>query len=257
MRKYIVAAALVALGASGSSMEALAADLAVRKAPPPVYTPVAPAWSWTGFYIGGHAGYGGDRFDYPFEVTPGPLVAGRFNITSGGFFGGGQAGFNWQFGQFVLGVETDIATSDIRGRLAFDLTAPVGFNITGQSHLNYFGTVRGRLGLAWDKALFYVTGGWAYGEVTSSGNIGAAAVSTTYNKDGYAVGAGIEYALSNWISVKSEYMYLDLGRDNLLTAPLGGGLAFRIDEKTTVHSFKTGVNFKLWSPGGGPVMASY
>lgn len=255
MRKFLVAAATIAL-AGASATAAFAADLAVRKAPPMAAPLVAPAWSWTGFYVGGHAGYGGDRFRYPFEVTPGPLVAGSFDITSGGIFGGGQAGFNYQMGMFVWGVEADIASSDIRGRLNFNLNAPIALNASGGSHLRYFGTVRGRLGLAWDRALFYVTGGYAYGEVTSAGNIGAAALSKTYQKDGYAVGAGIEYMLNNWISVKSEYLYVDLGRDNLLTAPLGGGFTFRIDESMTAHTFKAGVNFKLWAPSG-PVLASY
>jgi outer membrane immunogenic protein len=155
-----------------------AADLGVRPAysPPP---PLPPAYSWTGFYLGANGGFGGDKFQYPFSIG-GPIPAlgipaatsGTSTLNSSGFFGGGQAGFNWQAGSaWVLGVESDFDGADIEGKAATSATL---FSGSVGTKLDWFGTVRGRVGfLVTPSALLYGTGGWAYGHTTNSANAAA------------------------------------------------------------------------------------
>jgi outer membrane immunogenic protein len=182
-----------------------AADLGVRPAysPPP---PLPPAYSWTGFYLGANGGFGGDKFQYPFSIG-GPIPAlgipaatsGTSTLNSSGFFGGGQAGFNWQAGSaWVLGVESDFDGADIEGKAATSATL---FSGSVGTKLDWFGTVRGRVGfLVTPSALLYGTGGWAYGHTTSSANAAAfglaAAGSVGHEKNGWTAGAGLEYALA-------------------------------------------------------------
>ena len=223
-------------------VSASAADLAPSyyKAPPPV---AAPAWSWTGLYLGVHGGFGGDKFDYPFSAAG---IPGRASLTSSGFFGGGQIGYNWQVSNWVLGLEADIAGSDIKSEAAA-VVGPVSIN--AGSKLNWFGTVRGRLGYAVDRVMVYGTGGFAYGETETTASaaiapIAVAAFSQTNSKQGWTAGAGIEYAMTNTITFKAEYLYLDLGTDVVFTSP-----AFTISEETKAHTVKAGVNWKFGGPG--------
>jgi hypothetical protein len=132
--------------------------------PPPVDLPPPPVFIWTGLYIGGNLGFGGDRFIYPFTVG---VVSGQATLTSGGIIGGGQVGFNWQFpNNFLLGLETDFDGAAIRGKATVNIATPGGvFSAQAGSRINYIGTVRGRVGYAWDRFLIYGTGGFAYGQV--------------------------------------------------------------------------------------------
>jgi outer membrane immunogenic protein len=198
MRKLLLASTAVAMlsGVGG----AFAADLPTRKGPPmaPVYIP--PAFSWTGFYVGVNAGYGwlntnnnNNNFGgFPFfGAVP---VAGGFvpiatsgNNGNGGFVGGIQGGYNYQFtpgAGFVLGIEADIDYADL-GRKTnsvvvgsftlpqFPGTVFTPSNLLGASRSNnnqYIGTVRLRAGYAWDRFLVYGTGGLAYGGIRNNGN---------------------------------------------------------------------------------------
>ena len=219
----------------------IAADIPVRQAAPVV---AAPIFSWTGFYIGVHAGYGGDQFEYPFTILG---VVGSAELTSSGGFAGGQIGYNWQTGNWMFGVEADIAWSDIAGRISI---AAGGANGTAGSELRWFGTARGRMGYTWDRFMIYGTGGYAYGNVRSTATASAAAgglvglggitFSNSEGKSGWAAGGGFEYALApNW-SIKAEYLYLDFGRDLIFSSPV-----FSISEETTVHTIKAGLNFRF------------
>jgi outer membrane immunogenic protein len=239
MKKLQLAAVAVALVSVNG---AFAADMPVKpvyKAPPP-----APVFSWTGFYVGANVGFGGDQFRYPFDVPVVP-ISGEASLNSSGFFGGGQIGYNYQIANWVIGIEADLQKSDISGHL----DASVGpVSLSAGSDLDWFGTVRGRLGfVAWDRLLIYGTGGWAYGRTSTnldvSGFGGAFSFSEDHSKSGWTAGAGLEYAVTNNLSIKGEYMYLDLGRDNIFTSP---GI-FSIDEETTAHSFRLGAN---WHFGG-------
>jgi outer membrane immunogenic protein len=214
---------------------ALAADLPAKvytKAP--VY--VDPGYNWSGFYIGGNAGYSWGRAGTDGTQTgstsvsefaaitnvliPGfpvvtPLasvpVSGRANVD--GFVGGGQAGYNWQRGTWLFGLEADIQGSDERGSSDVCLVAgcATGTGVfTANYKLDWFGTARGRVGiLPTDRILLYATGGLAYGGFSASAP--AIPLSWGTTKAGWTVGAGAEAAIDHHWSVKLEYLYMDLG----------------------------------------------
>ena len=204
LRKSVLLAAAT-LGLVGSS--AFAADLPTRKGPPiaPVYVP--PAFTWTGFYVGVNAGYAwlnNDRNNVAFPFVGAVPVGGTFipfasngSSSRGGFTGGVQAGYNYQFGigsGFVLGAEADIDWADINrnrnnGLLIGSFTlpqfpgtvfTPSGIATTHNNNNQYLGTVRLRAGYAFDRILIYATGGLAYGGVRNNNNtFGSALVATT------------------------------------------------------------------------------
>ena len=194
MKKYLLASvAALGLVAAGA---ASAADLPSRKGPvvAPVYVPV---FTWTGFYVGANAGYGWGNTSTNNLGQVGDLD---------GFVGGGQVGYNYQIGQFVLGAEADFQGADLSS----------GSNIFGTSvKTEYFGTVRARLGWAIDRWMPYITGGWAYGNVkTAIPGIGFSSDRT--HTGGYAIGAGVEYAFTNNLVAGVEYLYVDLGEKNII-----------------------------------------
>lgn len=208
----------------------LAADLPTKapayKAPPPVY------FSWSGFYIGANAGWGwNDDSGDPFCINPGGVLNGTgcrttnvpgAQIRSEGFFGGGQIGYNVQTGAFVWGVEADFQGADISDSISIPGPfatvgggPPGGIRFDASHSMDWFGTVRLRLGIANDRTLFYATGGLFYGGVEVSQNTVFAA--TQYastlekTKAGWTAGGGIEYAFApNW-SGKVEALYYDMG----------------------------------------------
>ena len=226
---------------------AAAADLAVKARP---YVAPAPVFSWTGWYVGGNVGasFGHAKTDFnvaPVTVTTtgGPFTIPGFSGSDlthpGGFIGGGQIGYNWQFSpNWVVGLEADIQASGEKGSrnfaddFSFHLAVPpnpVASLVTGtaltdyEAKISWFGTVRGRIGYAWDRVMVYATGGLAYGEVkldgtsTVGGTVGALPFSITHAlghshvNTGWTAGAGAEVALAgNWTG-KFEYLYMDLG----------------------------------------------
>jgi outer membrane immunogenic protein len=283
MRK-IISAGIGMLALAGAMQPASAADLAVKapvyKAPPPVIE----IWSWSGFYIGLNGGYswGRSRTDVGFfnTVTGIPIVPPPGSITNadlklnGGVFGA-QAGYNWQSGSFVAGVETDIQWSGQKGDANFlcAVVAPaggpclpgstafpagaLGGTLSLEQKLQWFGTLRGRLGgLITPDVLFYVTGGLAYGEIKTSGtlttfNPNLIAVSGTFSnsvtKAGWTIGAGLEGRLGgNWTG-KIEYLYMDLGSvSGTVVVPLL--ISANYSSKITDNIFRVGVNYHFNSP---------
>jgi outer membrane immunogenic protein len=187
-------AKLVLFGALVAAQSAVAADLSVAplyKAPPPQLAP--PAYNWTGFYVGanGGGGWGGSWWD---------SQSTSINLSGGQV--GGTAGYNWQFGNAVLGVEGDLDWSNLSGTSGSSLCPGCS---TSDSWLS---TVRGRAGYAFGSVMPYVTGGLAVGDIraTAPGLPGASATNT-----GWTVGGGIEFALpGNW-TAKAEYLHVDLG----------------------------------------------
>ncbi len=201
---------------------AVAADLA-RPAPAPYYkAPVmAPAFSWTGFYVGlnGGGGFGRSAWD----------STGSFN-TSGGVVGG-TVGYNYQIGQAVVGIEGDVDWANIRGTT--NNLCALGCK-TSDSWLS---TVRGRLGYAADRFMPYITGGAAFGDVkaTTPGFAGA-----SNDRAGWTLGAGLEFAVAqNW-SLKAEYLYVDLGKFN---CGLACGAAPTDNVSFTTNLVRAGVNY--------------
>lgn len=221
---------LVAVGALVAA-PAMAADLGMPlKAPP---APVAPVFSWTGFYIGGNLG--GSWGDVP-ETFAIPSLGTAFGTTThpDSIIGGGQIGYNYQINQIVLGIEADLDDRNGKSSFSCSVLAPTGCVPASASPLtlndeqNWLGTVRGRLGVAWNRFLVYGTGGLAYGNVEHTLNetqltavggtpLAALIVSDSVTKTGWAAGGGIQYAFNDQWSIGLEYLHVDLGTDTLST----------------------------------------
>lgn len=218
----------------------------------------AAAADWNGFYAGANLGYAGDEFNYPLGAHFGSTtVNGQADLTSSGFIGGLQGGYNWRLDdRWVLGVEADINASDVTGELGVSggvtggatasLSASVG------SEIDNFSTLRVRLGYRHnDNLLPYVTAGAAFGDVStgyainvSSGgsSVFSASGSKSSDQSGWTAGVGVEYRVGDKFSMKTEYLYADLGDYNVLNASLLGG-AVAIDAETTLHTVRFGVNY--------------
>ena len=274
-RTLILATAGCLAGAS-----ALAADLPNRKSPE-AFISAPPIFTWTGLYVGLNAGGAfangnGSTLTptgFPVGVNAAPAAANILGNNGGNndgaFVGGAQIGYNWQAGSIVFGVETDIQFLSNNNSNSPLVVAPVAglagvvpyaIANTGVSGSRYFGTVRGRLGYAWDRALLYATGGLAYGSSKSNGAVaylnafnagpGPTALYTgsgSGSRVGFTIGAGVEYALTNNWTVKGEYLYADIGRRNstyvsaaLPTTAFVGGNSNR-----GLHVVRLGVNYKF------------
>lgn len=226
------------------------------------------AWTWTGPYVGVNAGYGGGDYSYPFSGTTDAAgtnpVAGRLKQSSSGPLGGGQVGYNLQGPHgLVLGLETDIDAANIRGRSSLYSADSAGTTTTAsvESKIEYLGTVRGRIGAPIFDGRFlpYVTGGFAYGGVNNRAGFGCSTCSTgggfstgTQTQTGWTVGAGTEYALDRHLSFKVEYLYTDLGSQDLSSA-VGGAFSApgatldnaNLREKTDANLIRAGLNFRF------------
>ena len=218
MKKRLLLSGIV-LATLALAAPASAAD---RPGRGPAYkAPPMALFNWTGFYIGGHAGYGWGEAE---------------NLEPTGWFGGGQIGYNWQYApNWVFGLEADLSGGDINDRGG---VAPLADTKT-----NYFGTARARLGYTVDRVMVYGTGGLAWAHNRANDGLGVRDDATHV---GWAAGAGVEYAFApNW-STKLEWIYADYGNKNYaLTAPT------RVD--LTDNSVKLGVNYRF----GGPISARY
>jgi outer membrane immunogenic protein len=221
MRKLLLASAgLCILSAFAPAM---AADLAAA----PRYTkaPEAPqaVYNWTGFYIGGFGGYASEN------TSVGPKMSGGF--------GGGTVGYNWQTNNLVYGLEADAGGADVNA------SATAG-GVSATSRIDSLGTVRGRLGVAVDKVLFYGTGGYAWIDNKLSVNGFGLTLSDSHFHSGWTVGAGVEaFFAPNW-SIKGEYLYRSLGSEDYFGIPSG---------TLNLHSGQVGVNYHF----GGPIVAKY
>ncbi len=185
MNKVLLAALM-----AGVASSAMAADLPTRKAPPaPQVYAAPPVFTWTGFYVGVNGGWGGGTGGKDFGNVDGGLV-------------GGTVGYNYQINnQFVVGVEGDWDWADLKKD---------GTNALGYYHnkIDDLVTARVRAGYTIDRALLYVTGGYAGADdkISLPGDF-----SKTDWRSGGVIGAGIEYAFTNNISAKAEYLYAPLG----------------------------------------------
>lgn len=221
MKKVLLAGVAAAtLVASGT---AFAADLPSRQVEP-VAPIVAPIFSWTGFYVGVNAGYAWNANNSD-DLSWNPYT-GTYNFSNvggnndGGFTGGGQIGYNYQFGQFVAGVEADINYADLKGKnssYSFAYAPNAGFLGASNNGIEWFGTVRARLGVAFDRAFIYGTGGFAYG----GGGDGHGFVYNNYyyensndTRTGWTLGAGFEYAITDNITARLEGLYVNLGKQD-------------------------------------------
>jgi outer membrane immunogenic protein len=251
MRKLYLfsAVAIAALSAAGAAQSA---DLPV-KAPPPVVVP----FTWTGFYVGGNIGAAWGRRDWT-DVTRGLA----FSQTSDArFIGGGQAGFNYQFSNFVIGVEGDIDWI-ARDKTSPTVAVPAVGTVVVNSTIPWIATAAARFGVAVDHWLLYgkAGGGWVgNNNVTVSNITTGTSVVFANNREasGFLGGVGIEYAVTNNWTVKAEYDYLSLSRRSFIVP---AGSAFLVGDifsssGRSVQMAKIGFNYLFSS--GAPVAARY
>ncbi len=231
MKKLLLATTAIVALASGAQ----AADLGVPRAPVAAAI-MAPSFSWTGFYLGANIGLGIANTNYS-ALIPGVPGSGS------GLVGGLQAGYNWQINNVVLGLEGDFGYFGTRRTGAFG----VGSSLTWRTQWD--ASIRGRLGVAVDRTLLYVTGGVGFADIGARGQIAGAALvnfAATQTRVGFQLGAGVEHAVTQNVSVRAEYLYGNYGRKVL------AGNNVRLDE----HKFRVGVNF-LFLTGPSAVVARY
>src|SRR5258706_658256 len=235
----------------------------------PVPSPTS--YTWKGGYIGGHVGWGRGRANTTF--TPLPNATQFIDMTPttlrpnpSGFSGGAQGGYNWQTGHFVIGGEADISWSKMSGTAT---VTPIiknngtpfpgaGF-LTAHQDTTWFGTVRARAGITFNRVLLYGTGGLAYGHVNYSANSDfrpgvptqilffqyPASLSKT--KAGWTVGVGLEVGINKHWSWKAEYLYYDLRKESLTANPVPVNPPFQVAYtwETKAHTFNAGINFRF------------
>ncbi|RTE92573.1 MULTISPECIES: outer membrane protein [Bradyrhizobium] len=224
MKKALLASAcLFALAAPAS-----AADLAARPYTKAPVAPLASVYNWTGFYLG--------------IVGGGAWEASSGDPKMQGGFVGGTAGYNWQTGNVVFGIEADGAWADVNA-------SATALGVTVASKTDALGTVRGRIGWAVNNILLYGTGGYAWIDNKITVSALGASVSDSKWHSGWTVGAGVEAFFAPQWSVKGEYLYRSLGSEDYfsnLGAPLASGTI-------NFHTVQVGVNYHF----GGPVVAKY
>ena len=240
MTKTFAAATFVALfGVVGAANAADFYHGSLKDAPAFVPPPM-----WTGFYIGGHVGGAWGEFQNNWDF----YMPGGWNVDSDswkssvdGFFGGGTAGYNYQMGAFVIGLEADL------GAIGFSGTADHNGNwMTPNS--TFYADVTGRLGYAIGPTLIYAKGGWAYlDNPITFGFYDYFGTSRTYDANsfyGWTIGGGVEYQFSPSWSVKAEYQYFNFGEQ---TYPyvFSDGESQRQTTDFTLNTFKVGVNYHL------------
>jgi outer membrane immunogenic protein len=205
---------LIALGMA----PAFGADLAAR---PYTKAPAAIAINnWTGFYIGAMGGYGQED-------------SSGIGTLSGGF-AGGTVGYNWQTGNLVLGVEADAAWSDVGASVSV-----LGGLVAVNDKIRDMGTVRGRIGYAFDQVLIYGTGGYAWADNRITATALGVSLSDNHFHSGWTAGAGVEFMFAPKWSFKAEYLYRSFESQNYFTGVVGGFASGTLN----LNSVQVGVNY--------------
>jgi outer membrane immunogenic protein len=267
MNKYSNKHLLVAFAitAFGLASPANAADLPAKA---PVYkAPIAiAAYNWTGFYVGGHAGYTWMNSTDAITAVAGNAlgfinggdVASRIPLDPNGFIGGAQIGYNWQplGSQFVYGLEADISWTDLDKTVSAPGPTDASRIMTANQKMDWLGTVRGRLGYTpTDRLLAYATGGLAFGRgslstaltrTTGCGGNNCQQGSTSGTKAGWTAGGGLEWAFANNWSAKAEYLYFDLGSlSHQMTDPFFPATIFNASAKFRGSIARVGLNYQF------------
>jgi outer membrane immunogenic protein len=238
-----------------SLVAAHAAELPVKAPPAPTY------YNWTGPYLG--VNLGGSWGNQSGELVD-EAGLGIFGFTDhpDGVIGGGQIGYNWQFpgwgwgNGFVLGIEADIQGSSERTSDGFGFLIPPEVGGSFEDKLEWFGTVRGRAGIAFDRVLPYVTGGWAIGDRKLAGTlfgptVGEETLFSAHSNmnEGWTVGGGIEWAFWDHWTAKFEYLYIDFGNQNnntLIGPPDAPITPFTLTTNHFIENIaRAGVNYKF------------
>jgi outer membrane immunogenic protein len=210
----------------------LAADLPVAPVEaPPVTLPLA--FDWTGFYVGAQIGYAWAQADSTFNAGFPSL-----DYDADGVVGGVHVGYNAQFNQIVVGLEGDLEASSVSG----DDAAGGGLGSYSEAELNWQGSIRARLGYAFDNVLPYITGGVAFGDwdLSAAAPTVLGTVDSSETLVGWTIGAGVEYAFTQNVTARVEYRYTDYGDENVA---IGNGLTNNVDLDS--HAVRVGISYKF------------
>ncbi|HYA05991.1 MAG TPA: outer membrane beta-barrel protein [Xanthobacteraceae bacterium] len=228
-RRLKVLASAVGLCAATASTSA--ADL-----PPPAAP--APFYNWTGLYVGLNAGYAGATIA---TTVAGGGLDGSGSVNVPGGIGGAQFGYNYQMGPMVLGFEADFDGTMATKSLA-TITTAAG-TTSGTAQIPWIGTLRGRLGYAFGRFLVYVTAGGAATQLISMVNVGAVgSASTTFTHGAWTAGGGFEAAVTDNLSARLEYLYLDTG--NFAVAQVGPPFV-TVTGRVQDNLIRAGLNYRL------------
>lgn len=253
---------LFAAGLATAAPVAEAADM-YQKYDPLVSAKDAPLpgiWSWAGLYVGANLGgaLNGDGGTANLVRTTPP--AGQIGTVSEqeaeGIFAGAQIGHNWQRNRIVFGIEADIQASDIDDSVSGSYNLNPGFVGGSSIEVDFFATIRARLGYAWDKYLIYATGGFAVADAqyrlvgTNTANGNTVALQDDDVRHGYVLGMGAEMAVNGEWTVKIEYQYLDFDEEFLSGQSFtpGGvptGIFYKGESELDFHTVRVGVNRKF------------
>jgi outer membrane immunogenic protein len=245
MRKFLLASVAVTVLAA----PAVAADMRVKA---PVYkAPPVVAYNWTGCYVGGHVGGLWTRKDWTLAFPDPPLALGNHDTNS--WLGGLQAGCDYQFaGRFVIGIQGDYAWTNATGS-HFDLVD----GTTDNTRIKSLATVTGRIGYTWDRFLGYVKGGVAWERDDYSRFLvvtGALVGSASETRGGWTIGAGGEFAFTDYVSAFLEYNYYDFGTRTLNFITPAGAFNDNIDIRERKSVVRAGINIRF---GYNAVVAKY
>jgi outer membrane immunogenic protein len=260
MRKMLfLSSAAALLGA----VPAFAADLPSRRTEPvaPTTRTMPPVFTWTGLYAGANVGWNWSQGDATLHGGSSVLGLGTSvkSDNKDGVTGGGQVGYNWQYDQFVFGAEGDFNYIDTKHSRTFStagvsgLGAALANGSTISSKMNWLGTARARLGVAYDRFLIYGTGGFAYADVEDR-----ATVTTTIpvvmafqsnggksdTRFGWTIGGGVEYAFMNNWSTKVEYLYYKLENKTYAVSGAYGSLG-TLKSKPEGSILRAGLNYRF------------
>lgn len=230
LKKVVARAAVLAALLSTASV-AYAADVVAPEEPAPIVE--TPIFSWTGAYIGIVGGYNWGKTDWTFTDT-----GDNADFDTNGGSIGGTVGYNYQLpNNIVLGLEADVSWSGADGSVTCPNPA-----FSCDSEVNWYGTVRPRLGYAYDRFLPYITGGAAFGnvELTTRDTVTGDSVSDDQTRFGWAAGVGLEYAFTDQLTAKVEYLHIDLGKDDYTLS--GGAPA---EAKWKSDGVRIGLNYKF------------
>jgi len=249
-RATAVKSALIGAAAAAAMMIApvLAADIPAQR--PVTKAPVlaVPFYGWSGCYIGGHVGALWGETEWTSALPNTPIFTPNQDHGYSSAVAGGQIGCNYQVNQIVVGIEGDLSWARVNRETFEDLDDVADFIRTKS---DWYGSIRGRLGMVFGQSMFYATGGWAFSNIDLTWQATTAHPSfTTTARSGWTVGGGWEYALtSNWIG-RLEYLYYDFGSHRLpLPFP-----DFLQDAHPRFHVARVGLSYKFG--GATPVESS-
>jgi outer membrane immunogenic protein len=253
MKSLLLTGAAVAALATVAA-PASAADLPRKSVAPAPFVQPVPVFNWTGFYVGLNGGYAFDGGKSQITGSPaflGLAPAGNLKTIGDGFTIGATVGYNYQINNFVAGLEADLNYIDVGKSVSQTIS---GVTTVVSQDPTYLGTVRGRLGVTFDRLLVYGTGGLAFGNQDAATTVSTGAGQFwSGGKDdikfGWTLGAGVEYAVTNNLSAKIEYLYYDLGKTNYSALQSAGASLPGVFADTSAENrgniVRAGINYRF------------